>query len=170
MALLLPLRGYTPKIGIDCFLAPNATVIGDVEMGSQCSIWFQAVIRGDVNKIRIGDRVNIQDGAVLHCTFERTELHIGDDVSIGHRAIVHGCRIESQSLIGMGAMVMDNAVVPSRCLVAAGAVVTEGKVLESGWIYAGIPAKKLKPLTDAFFEAEVARIAGAYVKYAGWYE
>ena len=169
MALLLPVRGHSPIIGPDTFLAPNATLIGDVVLGQQCSVWFQAVVRGDVNLIRVGDRVNIQDGAVLHCTYERTELHIGDDVSIGHRAIVHGCRIEAQSLIGMGAIVMDNAVVPSRCLVAAGAVVTEGKVLESGWIYAGVPAKKLKPLTEAFFESEVARIAGAYVKYAGWF-
>ena len=169
MALLLPIRRRTPRFGHQCYLAPNATVIGDVVMGDQCSVWFQAVVRGDVNKIRIGHRVNIQDGAVLHCTYERTELHIGDDVSIGHRAIVHGCHIDSESLIGMGAIVMDKAHVPSRCLVAAGAVVTEGKVLESGWIYAGVPAKKLKPLSDAYLEAEVKRIAGAYIKYAGWF-
>ena len=169
MALLLPVRHHSPRFGKDCFLAPNATVVGDVVTGDRCSVWFQAVVRGDVNKIRIGHRVNIQDGAVLHCTYERTELHIGDDVSIGHRAIVHGCRLEAECLIGMGAIVMDNAHVPSRCLVAAGAVVTEGKVLESGWVYAGVPAKPLKPLTEDYFRAEVQRIAGAYVKYASWF-
>ena len=170
MSLILPVRGVAPSFGPQCFLAPNATIVGDVVIGEQCSVWFQAVIRGDVNKIRIGDRTNIQDGAVLHCTYEKTELHIGNEVSIGHRAIVHGCTIGNQVLIGMGAIVMDHVVIPDRCLVGAGALVPEGKVLESGWVYAGVPAKKLKPLTEEFFRSEVARIAGAYVLYASWFE
>ena len=169
MALLLPLNGHTPQLGTDCYCAPNATLVGDVVCGDACSFWFQSVVRGDVNAIRMGDRVNVQDGAVIHCTYQKTQTIIGNDVSIGHRAIVHGCTIHDEVLIGMGAIVMDRAVVESKVLVAAGAVVTEGKVLESGFLYAGIPARKIKPLTEELIAGEIRRIAGNYVKYAGWY-
>ena len=169
MALLLPLNGHTPQLGTDCYCAPNATLVGDVVCGDACSFWFQSVVRGDVNAIRMGDRVNVQDGAVIHCTYQKTQTIIGNDVSIGHRAIVHGCTIHDEVLIGMGAIVMDRTVVESKVLVAAGAVVTEGKVLESGFLYAGIPARKIKPLTEELIAGEIRRIAGNYVKYAGWY-
>jgi carbonic anhydrase/acetyltransferase-like protein (isoleucine patch superfamily) len=133
-------------------------------------VWFNAVVRGDVNSIRIGNRVNIQDGAVLHCTYERTQLHIGNNVSIGHNALVHGCKIDDNVLIGMGAIVMDNCIIDSNCIVAAGAVVLEGTHIESWSIYAGIPAKKVKTLSPALFEGEVQRIANNYLKYAGWFK
>lgn len=169
-ALILPVRGFTPQWGADCYFADNATIIGDVVMGDECSVWFTAVVRGDVNSIRMGKRVNVQDGAILHATFEKTQTHIGDNVSIGHRALVHGCTIHDNVLIGMGAIVMDNAVVESGCLIAAGAVVLEGMRCEAGHIYAGVPAKKVKPISAEQMKDSVDRIAAAYVKYAGWFK
>lgn len=169
MALIKSVRGHTPQFGKNIFLADNATVIGEVVTGDDCSIWFNAVVRGDVNFIKIGNRVNIQDGAVIHCTFEKSGTTIGDDVSIGHNAIVHGCTIQDRALIGMGAIVMDNALVPSDCLVAAGAVVLEGTILESGYIYAGVPAKKVKELSKENFEFFITRTAKNYVMYAEWF-
>ncbi|MEM9837472.1 MAG: gamma carbonic anhydrase family protein [Bacteroidota bacterium] len=169
-ALILPVRGFTPQWGDNCYFADNATIIGDVIMGHECSVWFTAVVRGDVNSIRMGNRVNVQDGAVIHATFERTKTHIGNNVSIGHRAIVHGCTIEDNVLIGMGAIVMDNATVASGCLIAAGAVVLEGTHCEAGHIYAGVPAKKIKRISEEQLKDSVDRIAGAYVKYASWFK
>jgi len=170
MALIKECRGSFPKNGNDCWFAENATIVGDVVMGKQCSVWFNAVVRGDVNSIRIGDRVNIQDGAVLHCTFEKTKLHIGDNVSIGHNALVHGCIIEENVLIGMGAIVMDNCHISSNCIIAAGAVLLEGTKVESWSIYAGVPAKKVKELSPELFDGEVKRISTNYVKYSGWFK
>ena len=170
MALIKECRGNFPKNGNDCWFAENATIVGDVVMGNQCSVWFNAVVRGDVNSIRIGNRVNIQDGAVLHCTFEKTKLHIGDHVSIGHNALVHGCTIEENVLIGMGAIVMDNCHVSSNCIIAAGAVLLEGTKVESWSIYAGVPAKKVKELSPELFDGEVKRISNNYVKYSGWFK
>jgi len=148
---------------------PSAIVVGDVHAGEDCSFWFQSVTRGDVNSIRLGNSVNVQDGAVLHCTYEQAALTIGSNVSIGHRAIVHGCTVEDDVLIGMGAIVMDHAVVQSGTLIAAGAVVTENMICKSGWIYAGVPAKPLKKLSQDAFQQQVNRIAMAYPKYASWY-
>lgn len=170
MALIKSVRGFTPAFGNNIYLAENATIIGDVITGDDCSIWFQAVVRGDVNSIRMGDMVNIQDGAVIHATFERSSTTIGNRVSIGHRAIVHGCTLEDDVLIGMGAIVMDHAVVESKCLIAAGAVVLENTRCESGFIYAGVPAKKVKALSPEFMADSVGRIAQAYLKYAGWFK
>ena len=167
MALIKSVRGFTPTYGDDCFLAENATIIGDVKMGKQCSIWFQAVVRGDVNSIVMGNQVNVQDGAIIHCTFEQAATTIGNKVSIGHRAIVHGCTIHDNVLVGMGAIVMDHAIVESNVLIAAGAVVLENAHLESGWLYAGVPAKKIKPLGKELLEGQIARIANNYVKYSG---
>jgi len=169
MALIYEILGKSPQWGKDCFIAENATISGDVVMGAECSVWFQAVIRGDVNSIRIGNKVNVQDGAIIHCTYQKAATSIGNNVSIGHRAIVHGCTIHDNVLIGMGAMVMDHAVVPSNCLIAAGAVVLENSVLESNAIYAGVPAKKVKQLSKEQFEDTIQRIANNYVKYASWY-
>lgn len=169
MALIYEILGKSPQWGKDCFIAENATISGDVVMGAECSVWFQAVIRGDVNSIRIGNKVNVQDGAIIHCTYKKAATSIGNNVSIGHRAIVHGCTIHDNVLIGMGAMVMDHAVVPSNCLIAAGAVVLENSVLESNAIYAGVPAKKVKQLSKEQFEDTIQRIANNYVKYASWY-
>jgi len=157
-------------MGADCFLAENATILGDVVMGDRCSVWFQAVVRGDVNAIRMGNQVNVQDGAIIHCTFEKAATTIGNRVSIGHRAIVHGCTIHDNVLIGMGAIVMDHAVVESNVLIAAGAIVLENTVCESGFLYAGIPARKIKPLGKDLFEGQVNRIADNYVKYASWFK
>lgn len=168
MALIKKIKGIEPKFGKNCFLAENSTILGDVEMGEDCSVWYQAVVRGDVNAIRIGNCVNIQDAAIIHCTYERAATTIGNNVSIGHRAIVHGCTIHDNVLIGMGAMIMDHAVVNSNCLVAAGAVVLENSVLESNSIYAGIPAKKVKELSPEQFKDTVERIAKAYTMYASW--
>ncbi len=170
MALIKSVRGFTPKFGNACYLAENATIIGDVEMGDQCSIWFQAVVRGDVHRIRMGNRVNVQDGAIIHCTYERAPTHIGNNVSIGHRALVHGCTLHDNVLIGMGAIVMDKAVVEENVLVAAGAVVLEKSVLESGHIYAGVPAKKVKALSSEQFADSVERIANNYVMYSNWFK
>ena len=170
MALIKSCRGFDPKFGEDCYLAENATVIGDVIIGNQCSIWFNTVVRGDVNSIRIGNKVNIQDGAVLHCTYEKTKVTIGDNVSIGHNALVHGCTIESNVLIGMGSIVMDNCHISSNCIIAAGAVLLEGTQTESWSIYAGVPAKKVKTLSPELFKGEVERIAKNYILYARWFK
>lgn len=170
MAVILPVEGVSPVFGKDCFLAPNATVVGDVRMGDGCSIWFNAVLRGDVNAISMGDRVNVQDGAVMHCTYQKTQVHIGNNVSIGHNAIVHGCRIEDNVLIGMGAIVMDNAVVGSGSIIAAGAVVLENTVVEAGSIYAGVPAKRVKSVSPELLRGEIERIAGNYLMYSRWFD
>ncbi|RMG84220.1 MAG: gamma carbonic anhydrase family protein [Bacteroidetes bacterium] len=170
MALIKTVRGFTPQWGENVYLAENATLIGDVQMGNDCSVWFQAVVRGDVHAIRIGDKVNIQDGAIIHCTYERAPTHIGNRVSIGHRAIVHGCTLKDNVLVGMGAIVMDHAVVEENVLIAAGAVVLENSVLESGHIYAGVPARKVKKLSPEVFQDNIERIANNYLKYAGWFK
>lgn len=170
MTLIKSVRGFTPQYGEECYFADNATIIGDVIMGDHCSVWFQAVVRGDVNSIRIGNKVNIQDGVIIHGTYERASTTIGDRVSIGHRAIVHGCTLHDDVLIGMGAIVMDHAVVESNVLVAAGAVVLENSRLEAGHIYAGVPARKVKAISEEQFQDSIGRIANAYVKYAGWFK
>jgi len=170
MALIKTVRDCTPVFGNDCYLAENATIVGDVTMGDDCSVWFQAVIRGDVHWIKIGNSVNIQDGAIIHATYEKAPTLIGNNVSIGHRAIVHGCTVEDNVLIGMGAIVMDHAVVQANCLIAAGAVVKEKMICESGYIYAGVPAKKVKKLSTEAFEGTVLRIANAYKMYASWFK
>jgi carbonic anhydrase/acetyltransferase-like protein (isoleucine patch superfamily) len=169
MALILPVNGISPRFGQNVYLAENATVVGDVEMGDDCSVWFTAVVRGDVHHIRMGNKVNVQDGAVIHCTFKKAPTVIGNNVSIGHRAIVHGCTIHDNVLVGMGAIVMDHAVVESNVLIAAGAVVLENSHLESGYIYAGVPAKKVKPLSIETFKDTIERIANNYVMYADWF-
>lgn len=170
MSLIKSVNGYTPVFWKNIYLAENATIIGDVIMGDDCSVWFQAVIRGDVNAIRIGHRVNVQDGAIIHCTWNKAATTIGDNVSIGHRAIVHGCTLKNNILVGMGAIIMDHAVVEDNVLIAAGAIVLENMVLESGYIYAGIPARKVKPLSEEQFSQTVSRIANNYVTYAGWFK
>lgn len=170
MPTVISVRGFTPHWGDRCFISENATLVGDVTMGDDCSVWFNAVVRGDVNKITIGNKVNIQDGAVLHCTYEQSETWIGDEVSIGHNAIVHGCRIEEQVLVGMGAIVMDHAIVEKNCLIAAGAVVLEKTICESGFIYAGVPARKVKALSPEVFSQNISRIAHNYLMYAGWFK
>jgi carbonic anhydrase/acetyltransferase-like protein (isoleucine patch superfamily) len=170
MALILPVEDKFPKWGSNCFLAPNATVVGDVIMGDDCSIWFHAVLRGDVNSIRIGNKVNIQDGAVIHCTFQKTKAILGNNVSVGHNAIVHGCTIEDNVLVGMGSIVMDNAVVHSNTIIAAGAVVLEGTICEGGAIYAGVPARKVKDISVEKIEGEINRIANNYLRYSKWFE
>ncbi|TKK70184.1 gamma carbonic anhydrase family protein [Ilyomonas limi] len=170
MAVILPVLGKEPQMGNNCFLAPNATVVGDVVMGDECSVWFNAVVRGDVNYIRMGNRVNVQDNAVIHCTYERCPTEIGNNVSIGHSAIVHGCTVHDNVLIGMGAIVMDRCVIHSNAIIAAGAVVLEGTNVEAGSIYAGVPAKKVKDISPEKITGEIDRIAGNYVKYAGWFK
>jgi carbonic anhydrase/acetyltransferase-like protein (isoleucine patch superfamily) len=170
MPVILHVEGVYPKFGTDCFIAPNATIVGDVEMGNQCSIWFNAVIRGDVNSIRMGNKVNVQDGAVIHATYQKTKAIIGNNVSIGHNAIVHGCTINDNVLIGMGSIVMDSAVVHSNTIIAAGAVVLEGTVCEGASIYAGVPAKKVKDISEELIHGEIDRIANNYIRYAGWFK
>ena len=170
MALIKSVRGIEPKMGNDCYLAENATVLGDVVMGDECSVWFNAVIRGDVNSIVMGNRVNVQDGAVIHCTYQKAATTIGNNVSIGHNALVHGCTIHDNVLIGMGSIVMDNCVIESNSIIAAGAVLLEGTHVESGSVYAGVPAKKVKELSKELFEGEVQRIANNYVMYASWFK
>ncbi len=170
MALIKSVRGIEPKMGSNCYLAENATVVGDVVMGDECSVWFNAVIRGDVNSIVMGNRVNIQDGAVIHCTYQKAATTIGNNVSIGHNALVHGCTIHDNVLIGMGSIVMDNCVIESNSIIAAGAVLLEGTRVESGSVYAGVPAKKVKELSKELFEGEVQRIANNYVMYASWFK
>ena len=170
MALILPVKGVSPRFGDNCYLAENATIVGDVEMGDDCSVWFTAVVRGDVHYIKMGNKVNVQDGAVIHCTYLKSPTIIGNNVSIGHRALVHGCTIHDNVLIGMGAIVMDNAVVESNVLIAAGAVVLENAHLESGFIYAGVPAKKVKSLSTEQFKDSIERIANNYVMYSSWFK
>ncbi|CAN5249915.1 gamma carbonic anhydrase family protein [soil metagenome] len=169
MALIKKVRGFEPKIGRNCFLAENATIVGEVTMGDNCSIWFNAVVRGDVNSIVIGNETNIQDGVVIHGTYQKAGTVIGDKVSIGHNAIVHGCTIEDRVLVGMGAIVMDHAVVKSGSVIAAGAVVLSGAILESGFIYAGIPAKKVKEVSTELEEV-FDRTASNYIMYSKWFE
>lgn len=170
MPLILPVQGIKPIFGEDCFLAENATVVGQVTMGNQCSVWFTAVVRGDVNTITIGNKVNIQDGAIIHATYKKAATVIGNNVSIGHRAMVHGCTIHDNVLIGMGAIVMDHCVVESNCIIAAGALLPEGTHVKSGSVYAGIPAKKIKDLTPELFEGEIQRIANNYIMYSSWFK
>ena len=170
MALLLTVRGKTPVMGNNAYLAENATLIGDVTMGENCSVWFQAVVRGDVNFIRIGNQVNIQDGAIIHGTFEKCGTTIGNYVSIGHRAIVHGCTLHDHVLVGMGAIIMDKAVVHSNTIIAAGAIVLENTICEPNSIYAGVPAKKVKSIAGDTVAGEIARIATNYVQYAAWFK
>lgn len=168
MALIKAVRGFAPQFGKDCWMAENATIVGEVYMGDQCTVWFNAVVRGDVNYIRIGNRTNIQDNATLHGTYEKAPTTIGSDVSIGHNAIVHGCTLEDQVLIGMGAMVMDGAVVKTGAIVAAGSVVLEGTIIEPHTLYAGVPAKKIK-MVEGKNREMLLRIANNYVKYVGWF-
>lgn len=168
--IIKSIQGKSPKIPTDCYIAENATVIGEVEFGSECSVWFNAVIRGDVHYIKIGNKVNIQDGAILHATYQKHPTNIGNNVSIGHNAIVHGCTIEDNVLIGMGAIVMDNCIVQSNAIVAAGSVVTQNTIVESGTIYAGIPAKKVKDIDASEFSGEIQRISNNYVMYSSWYK
>jgi len=170
MALILPVNDKMPVLGNDCFVAPNATIVGDVVMGNECSVWFNAVIRGDVNYIKMGNKVNVQDGAVIHCTYLKNPTDIGNNVSIGHNAIVHGCTVHDNVLIGMGAIVMDRCIVHSNSIVAAGAVVLEGTIVEAGTIYAGVPAKKVKDISPDKISGEINRIANNYTKYASWFE
>ena len=170
MALIKECKGISPKFGENCWFAENSTIVGDVVMGDQCSVWFNAVVRGDVNSIRMGNKVNVQDGAVIHCTYEKTKVNIGDNVSIGHNALVHGCTIEDNVLIGMGSIVMDNCHIEENCIIAAGAVLLEGTRVESWSIYAGVPAKKVKTLSPELFQGEVQRIANNYVLYSSWFK
>ncbi|MFZ4543041.1 MAG: gamma carbonic anhydrase family protein [Saprospiraceae bacterium] len=170
MSLIKPVKGIYPKFGENCYLAENCTIVGDVVMGNECSVWFQAVIRGDVHYIRMGNRVNVQDGAVIHCTYLKAPTVIGNNVSIGHRALVHGCTIHDNVLVGMGAIVMDHVVVEENVLIAAGAIVLENSHLESGYIYAGVPAKKVKALDASKFKDTIERIANNYVMYSGWFK
>lgn len=167
---ILTIKGKTPIIPDDCYVAENATIIGDVTFGELCSVWFNAIIRGDVHFITIGNKVNIQDGAIIHCTYQKHPTIIGNNVSIGHNAIVHGCTINDNVLIGMGAIVMDNCVVESNSIIAAGAVVTQNTVVKSGSIYAGIPAKKVKDIDQSNFAGEIERISNNYVMYSSWYK
>ncbi|WP_395627340.1 gamma carbonic anhydrase family protein [Daejeonella sp.] len=168
MPLILPVKGVYPTIGTDCFLAENSTIVGDVTMGKHCSVWFSAVIRGDVNYITIGDNTNIQDGAVIHCTYLKAPTIIGNNVSIGHNALVHGCVLQDHVLIGMGAIVMDHAIVEEFCIIAAGAIVLENTTCESGFLYAGIPARKIKPLTEEQITL-LKKLPENYKMYSNWF-
>lgn len=170
MALIREVLGKAPVIGKDCFIAENATIVGDVTMGDKCSVWFSAVVRGDVNFIKMGNRVNIQDGAVIHCTYEKAGTTIGNNVSIGHNALVHGCTIHDNVLIGMGSIVMDNCIVESNSIIAAGAVLLEGTHVKAGSVYAGVPAKLVKQADQSLIEGEINRISGNYVKYSSWFK
>ncbi len=167
--LILPVKGQSPVWGSDCWIAPNATIVGDVLLGNRCTVWFQAVIRGDVHRIRMGDEVNIQDGAIIHATYQKAATEVGHRVSIGHRALIHGCTIEDEVLIGMGAIVMDHAVVPSGCIIGAGALVSEGKILEKNTLYAGIPARPIRKVSTEERERLISGTADRYPMYAGWY-
>lgn len=170
MPHILPVKGVSPQIPDSCFLAPNATVCGDVVLGEDCSIWFNAVVRGDVNSIRMGNKVNVQDGACIHCTYQKTTVEIGNNVSIGHNAIVHGCKVSDNVLIGMGAIVMDNVEIGANCIIAAGAVVLEGTKVPPGTIFAGVPAKKVKDISQELLKGEVERIANNYLMYSSWFK
>ena len=170
MAIIKSVRGFTPQLGENCYLADNATIIGDVVMGDDCSIWFGAVLRGDVNPIRIGNRVNIQDNCTVHTTFEDSVAEIGDDVTIGHNVVIHGARIEARALIGIGSVLLDHAVVGSNTIVAAGSVVLERNVLEPNSLYAGVPVKRIKTVDPKRLESMIERIAKDYMTYADWYK
>lgn len=170
MPVILPVKDKYPKIPTDCFVAPNATIVGDVSMGANCSIWFNAVVRGDVHFIKMGNQVNIQDGAVIHATYQKSPTTIGNNVSIGHNAIVHGCTIHDNVLVGMGSIIMDDCIVESNTIIAAGAVVTKNTVVKSGSIYAGVPAKKVKDISQELISGEIDRIANNYVEYSSWFK
>lgn len=170
MALIKELLGHDPKIGKDTFLAETCVIIGNVEMGKECSIWYNAVIRGDVNFIKMGDRVNVQDNVMLHCTYEKFPLIIGNNVSIGHNAIVHGCTVQDNVLIGMGAIIMDDCLIEENSIIGAGSVVTQGTHVKSGEVWGGIPARKIKDMSAELLEGEVKRIANNYVMYSDWYK
>ncbi|MGB5665209.1 MAG: gamma carbonic anhydrase family protein [Maribacter sp.] len=168
--IIKTVKGKTPEFGKDCFVADNAVIVGDVIMGDECSVWFNAVIRGDVHYIRMGNKVNVQDGAIIHCTYQKAPTNIGNNVSIAHNAIVHGCTVEDNVLIGMGSIIMDDCIVGSNSIIAAGAVLTKGTVVPPGTIYGGMPAKKLKDVSPELSEGEILRIANSYVKYASWFK
>jgi carbonic anhydrase/acetyltransferase-like protein (isoleucine patch superfamily) len=170
MAVIKNVNGKCPLIPEDCYVAENATIVGDVSFGKSCSVWFNAVVRGDVNTITIGNKVNIQDGAVIHCTYQKHATIIGNNVSIGHNAIVHGCTVHDNVLIGMGAIVMDNCIIHSNSIIGAGSVVTQNTIVESGAIYAGIPAKKVKDVNASDFAGEIERISNNYVMYSSWFK
>ncbi|MCF6333631.1 MAG: gamma carbonic anhydrase family protein [Draconibacterium sp.] len=170
MALIKTLRGNTPIVGKNCFLAETATLIGEVEIGDDCSIWYNAVLRGDVHSIKVGNNTNIQDNATVHATYKKSPTNIGNNVSIAHGAIIHGCTIQDNVMIGMNAVVLDDAVVESNSIVAAGSVITKGTVVERGSVYAGVPAKKIKEISPGLLKGEINRIANAYGMYAGWYK
>ena len=170
MALIKTVRGFEPQIGMNCYLAETATIIGDVTIGDDCSIWFNAVLRGDVNSIKVGNKVNIQDGAIVHVTYQKHATIIGNNVSIAHGAIIHGCTINDNVLIGMGAIVMDGAVIESNSIVAAGALIKQGTVVKSGSVYGGSPAKLIKEISLDLVENQIERIANNYLMYAGWYK
>lgn len=167
--LIKSVRGFTPHYGKNCFFAENATLIGHLIMGNDCSVWYQAVVRGDVNSITIGNRVNIQDGAIIHGTYERSATTIGDDVSIGHNAIVHGCTVKDRVLIGMGSIIMDDSVVESNSIIAAGSVLPKNTIVTEGSVFAGIPAKKIKEISPELQQGEIERIAANYIEYASWF-
>ena len=168
--IIKTINGKSPQIGKDCFIAENAVIVGDVSMGDECSIWFNAVLRGDVHYIKMGNRVNVQDGAVVHCTYQKSPTTIGNNVSIGHNAIVHGCTINDNVLIGMGSIIMDDCVVESNSIIAAGAVLTKGTHVPSGAVFAGMPAKKIKDVDPGLSAGEIDRIAANYVTYSGWFK
>ena len=168
--LIKSVKGKSPQIPEDCYVAENATIVGDVSFGTSCSVWFNAVVRGDVNYIKIGNKVNIQDGAVIHCTYQKYPTIIGNNVSIGHNAIVHGCVVHDNVLIGMGAIVMDICIIESNSIIAAGAVITQNTVVESGSIWAGVPAKKVKDINQSGFAGEIERIANNYLLYSSWFK
>lgn len=170
MPIIKPVNGKSPIIPDDCYIAENATIVGEVTMGNQCSIWFNAVIRGDVHYIKMGNKVNVQDGAVIHATYKTSPTTIGNNVSIGHNAIVHGCTIQDNVLIGMGSIVMDDCVIESNSIIAAGAVVTKNTRVEAGSIYAGMPAKKIKDISKELISGEINRIADNYLKYSSWFK
>lgn len=170
MALIKSVNGVLPQIGKNTFLADNATIVGDVIMGDDCSVWFNAVVRGDVHYIRIGRQVNIQDGAIIHCTYKKAPVNIGNNVSIAHNAIVHGCTIHDNVLIGMGAIIMDHAVIESNSIIAAGALVSKNTIVKSGSVFAGVPGKKIKDIDKELMEGEIQRIAESYTMYASWYK
>jgi len=170
MALIKKVRGFTPQFGKDCYLADNTTIVGDVIVGDNCSFWFNSVLRGDVNSIRLGNKVNVQDGSVIHCTYEKTTTVIGNNVSIGHNVIVHGATIHDNVLIGMGAIIMDNVVIEENSIIAAGAIVLENTVVPSGTIYGGIPAKLIKKIEKTHTKEMIERIANNYIFYSKWYQ
>ncbi len=168
--IIKAVNGKSPQIPDDCFIAENATILGEVSMGENCSIWYNAVIRGDVHFIKMGNKVNVQDGAVIHATYQKSPTTIGNNVSIGHNALVHGCTIHDNVLIGMGSIVMDDCIIESNSIIAAGAVVTKNTHVKSGSIYAGVPAKKVKDISEELISGEINRIADNYVKYSSWFK